>query len=240
AWLDSAAKQPADANEPDQAPAASTVPDGPMNSLFVSDAKVEKRPLGAFNDNQSSDQPPATNQQPDEDSQQSQTDQQPVADDEPAGDSVQSVANSDNKDDGETQESSTTESLPPELTGDIVAVEADNESEDKEDKGDEADVPPAPVRTQEAAPNKAAATIGMSSVASVPSVSIPKQYQQAVAQKTDAANPVFDIKEYHPPIAPGAAQVEPAHHKIALWVIVALILLIATIAGFGYWFYVLL
>jgi hypothetical protein len=189
---------------------------------FLPDAKVEKRPLGAFSNEGEGSEPKA------------ESDQQGITPD-------QNGASSD------LQQPAIAQKLPPELEGDIVNVELSEasgpqsepeptpdeaqklEDHEKEQLANDDDVKQdehkedKPEHAGQAAAGAAVLTQTMS---------IPKQYQSADEHPDTAEHPVFDTKEYHPPIDPHA---EHASKHTIWWVIAAVILLAGTAIAFGYW-----
>lgn len=202
-------------------------------SPFLNDAKVEKRPLGAFSDTSPSseeDEMPATSkgfhatrfemdiERYDALEEEEEPEETEAAQEEPAPAPDTFDANK------EPQQGTP---VPRELEKDIVAVEADVVTVHAKEIQVNTDSPKPEVS---AAPMTAGAAISAASA-----TSIQKQYKESANSHDTNQHSLFDTEEYHPPIT---------HHKdhrqhthTILWVIVALLLLTATAAGFGYWLY---
>lgn len=202
------------ANTSDEA--ASAV-DSTVNVPFLPNSKVEKRPLGAFSGPASE----VTTEKVDE----FHATRLEIANNHFSEDLDKAV------DDLQAQESNQTaeeapEVLPRELESDIVAIEsAEHVAQNKGVKSK-------PARavsisdTTEAAPVSTVPTVAMS---------IPKQYKELSEESDTAQHSLFDTDEYHPPVKKHS---ETNHRRqTILWVIVALILLTMTAAGFGFWLY---
>ncbi len=218
---------PADSSEAaalPQQPAATPTPPPSVPVAFITDSKVEKRPLGAFsNENNEPLDKPTDNEA------NSPTDAQVFA----------TRLEIDDAEPSELDKPVTTiiakpkppvEKLPPELDQDIVAVEADNL------QGDAQKPQAAPAAAPASVEPPAAIMSAETAVSAASAMSIPKQYTAEEQSNTPGQHPLFDTKEYHPPLVQhnGHAQ---GHRSTIIWVIVALLLLVATAAGFGYWLY---
>lgn len=228
-------------------PAASDTP-------FINDAKVEKRPLGAFSEptgnsdieveekNNSEDEITASQtadlptDETQEEIQETKSLEDSVEDEKEVHATRLEVDYPDDtptaSDQKTPKEERVVEKLPPELEQDIVAVESDAEKTNYQKPvvkiNEDAKEPKKPGHG-----NPIMSADSMVSAASA--MSIPQQYKEGSEAASSRHSSLFDTKEYHPPITKYG---ESHNHKHTLvWVMVALMLLIATAAGFGYWLY---
>ncbi len=156
-------------------------------SPFLAEAKVEKRPLGAF----SSFRP--------------QPEQKPV--DEPEPQPVE-------------------DELTPEADGTFTEPEAPAEPPEK---------PPTALEAHDAEPEKP----GRPDMHSAAMMSIPKQYHTEAKSTDKTVRPIFDTKEYHPPLLDATA---PEHHGGSMWskLFIALVVLVLLgVAGYFAYIYVM-
>ncbi len=200
-----------------------------METPFLPDTKVEKRPLGAFSDTVESDSPDTAKANPvfvelnDASTPMpfhatridlnEENDTTSLLDDVAAAKEI-------------TQKPEEINYIPPELGQDVVAVEADTAAENAKKLSQTKPV------TSATQPSTMTAS---SLVSAAAAMSIPKQYNEKTELDSKAGPSLFDTKEYHPPLTKYGDSHTQKH--TALWVIVALLLLIATAAGFGYWLY---
>lgn len=158
----------------------------PATSPFLSGTEVEKRPLGAYADS--------------------------------GNDDIKEEGKSVNSDDStlpETEPAVTVqpESLPAELSSEVVSVESDNTSIVDMEKGD--------IAARNAA---------------LGSQSITPQYQAEPVEDEGETHPVFDTKQYHQPLTPAA---KPRAGSKALKYILLVIFMLALGAAGGYLVWVL-
>jgi hypothetical protein len=199
------AEQPAAENKP-AAEESSTTP-------FIADAKVEKRPLGAFATGEADDNAKATEEPgktaPPEDLQQ------------PAKVPTQ------------------VEKLPPELDKDVLAVEAGEFSSHDSKKPEEAENKPEEDESDSANQARLSGQNGQAGPTLSAAASIPQQYKEQPAEsqagKEDQTHHGFN-KDYH-----DTPLLEPSHHgskHAVLWIALAIIILLATGAYFAWWYLV--
>ncbi len=179
----------------------------PTPSPFIPGAKVEKRPLGAFALAPSPADVPA------------QSDDEAAAALEPA----------------KTNER--LPEIPEELKPDVLAVESDEVSQEP----DEVPAAPAPLESsaksdEEPLPAFPKSETAAQQVQDSAAMSIPKQYAIADKPIDDTPRPVFDTKEYHPPLLEATVH---GSHQGSLWnrLFIAL-LVVALLAVGGYFVFV--
>ncbi len=184
----------------------------PTPSPFIPGAKVEKRPLGAFAPTplpSNEDQPATISAQPDD------ADAAPL---EPA------------------KIHEKLPEIPEELKPDVLAVESDEVSPEPND----APVPTPielPTMSEEVPlPSLPKSETAAQQVQDSAAMSIPKQYAIADKPVDDTPRPVFDTKEYHPPLLEATVH---GSHQGSLWskLFIAL-LVVALLAAGGYFVFV--
>lgn len=189
-------------DKPDETPKTGTA------SPFLSDAKVEKRPLGAFSDQPKSNEP---NDAPTD----STTGDDLAAEKPTTEDDTQVPA---------MPSAPSTEDMPPELDQKVVEVEAT-------ERGDDTAAMPEPqidlTETTTAEPTTPATS---TPPVNVTSMSIPQQYKSTERPAKEADRPVFDTKDYHAPIQ------APARKKSGMgqWILLTILLVVA-VGGAIYW-----
>jgi len=179
-------------------------PDEPA-SPFISGAKVDKRPLGAF----------ATYSQPE-----SATPEDKAAD---ASAPVETPTPASTPDEPAAKETAA------ELTEDAKLFSSDMQHEaadiHKEVADDQAHLPSADEQLRHTA-----------------TLSIPQQYHVGTKKPDTTTHPIFDTKEYHPPLLEETAHA--AHHRLPIWIKLFIVLLIIMVLavlgyiGFGYFMHV--
>ena len=210
---------PKDKADPAEIVHADDAPDPLSQAPFVAGAtdKVEKRPLGAFSDETEQKEEPKE------------------SDDDPGAAKPHP---------SDTQMPADAAKLPPELDNDIVAVElseaatgandskSPEQHEDELDKKNEEHADHTEDQHQEepapAAHNEAVAATAVHHQ----TLSIPQQYREEHESPEHKEHPVFDTKEYHPPIT---AHPDHGHKYTIWWIALALVVLIVTAVAFGYW-----
>ena len=180
--------------------------------LFLSGTKVEKRPLGQFSS-------PATEKA-------AETSVPPP----PTHEDFFAVADVKATTEGGAPAKKTTP-LPPELDQRVVAVEAgDIEASDEDDRPD---TPPAyaPEPNLVTPPTKKPQSSLLHQTHSIPA-----QYKAKQSETDMTPRPIFDTKDYHQPLTPGAKK---SGHKPWVWAVLVLALL-GVGAGLGVSAYFLL
>jgi len=193
-------------------------PEEEKKPLFLPDAKVEKRPLGAF-------------AEPDSSSDESK-DSKNEAKDNPAKLTIDGIDDIDAKNKDENQDSY--EPLPPELGKEIVAVEAgdiiagEGESEKKKESKDD--------RKEDDKKSTKNKTINKTD-AKPATFSIPKQYTEKSTPTDHKPKSIYDTEEYHRSLATAASKKKKS--KWWVWVLIVIGLLVVGIgAGAGMYFVV--
>lgn len=176
-------------------------------SPFLTDTKVQKRPLGGLMSSNSHTDKPL-----------------PTAKPKPAM-HMPSFAEKDEPKESEEQLAPTPTSLPPELAQDIVEVEArDPKSSERPD------TPPAfaPEKPKNPQPVSTARSAGQA--ASTATLSIPQQYKTRQSEPDKTPRSIYDTEEYHKPLPAASSKKKKAHP--AVWTLLV-ILLLAVGAGLG-------
>lgn len=183
-----------DTTEPDDEPQ-------PLVSPFLSDAKVEKRPLGVASDVS-------------------------VSDDEPGRAPVlgvfaeETITNADPEDQLPPEPINVAQPLPAELQGDLIAIESDNTNfaSLEEPATEAAAVADTPAATTSTEPQPAAAPTGPTS--------IQQQYKESAATGDQTNGAIYDTEAYHQPLAHPIKK-----KSGWMWVIWVLLLLIVGAGG---------
>lgn len=185
-------------------------------SPFIEGAKVEKRPLGAFTQyvaaaGKFSKKPDPAPEEPEK-----ATSSEPTL--EPSEDLSEMPDNN-----------IKATPLPDELSPDVVAVEADEKRATATEQPAEDDTDQAPeteVVTEHEQPTR-------QQLHDTAMLSIPKQYKTAEKPTDSATRPVFDTKEYHPPLIEATAH---AAHRGSIWGKLFMALLIIALLAVGGYF----
>jgi hypothetical protein len=197
-----------------------------VSSPFLSDTKVEKRPLGAYSDQAT----PKTTE----------------ADAEAATDAKPEIATDASKasdlegaklpidDPTIPKPPEEPEPLPPEFDSALIAVESGDRPEDEDDHDDDSDKQSnaddkttIPVKNGD----KEDDAVPTPSPLPVASMSIPAQYRPVERSNADAEGHVFDTKDYHTPISVNSKKKSSA----GLWILFC-VLLVSIVGGMAYWY----
>ncbi len=201
------------ANEQDQEKSEEKKP------LFLPDAKVEKRPLGAFAEDNKAEE----KETKEDDKDKKET---------PAKLTIDGVGDVDSEEKKAEEESS--DLLLPELGKEIVAVEASDTiagDEDSAKKDEEKEKSKEQDKKKEDDKDKKAP-------AKPDTFSIPKQYKEKQASADHKPKSIYDTEEYHRSLATAAAK-KKKNNKWWVWVLVILGLLILGVGlGAGAYFLV--
>ena len=189
--------------------------------FFLPDAKVEKRPLGAFAEADKSE--PLSDDKKDKEIKDSDKDTSAKL-------TIDGVADINDKNKDTSEESF--EPLPPELGKEIVAVEAGGALVDEEESADNRDLKGdiAKQKDKKKKPEHKAA-------AKPATFSIPKQYTEKATNTEHKPKSIYDTEEYHRSLA--TAESKKTKSKWWVWVLIIFGLLIVGIgAGAGVYFLV--
>lgn len=182
--------------------------------LFLPDAKVEKRPLGAFA-SKGSEEERSQGETKKEETENSEAQKTPKL-------TIDGVGDIDAK-----KEDESNEPLPPELGKEIVAVEAGGKiasGEDESKKDDETDDP----KGIEDQSKKDAKPV---------TFSIPKQYKEKPTSGDSKPKSIYDTEEYHQSIISNAKKQQKGSKKILVWTLIIIGLLIVGVGvGAGAYF----
>ena len=182
----------------------------PLESPFIADAKVEKRPLGAF-----ADTPAGTVDAPVEEPAEATTDDKPASEDVP--------------DNGTP--------MPAELQNDLLSIESNEDTAEVPSASSqpEAFTAPVAVSTPAPAPVQSAQPAQASSSDALGTVAIPQQYVEQPSTGDKPAGSIFDVDSYHKPIA--HPKKKKSGWLMIVWII--LLILLGAGAGAAFYFYVL-
>jgi len=169
----------------------------PLESPFLSDTKVEKRPLGAF----STETPAAEPTKPAEPVKPAEPAVTPEATATPPITDSQTVSNSESSDQHPVD---TDTPLPAELHDDLLMIEADEDTSNQTKKDEF--VPPA-------AP---------SSEAPIGPTSITQQYKEQPSTGDQPTGAIFDTEAYHAPLA--HPKKKKSGWLMVLWIVLLLVL----------------
>lgn len=186
--------------EPVAPEASEAAEPAPLTSPFLADAKVEKRPLGGAPTTE-----PAKEAKPDTTLEPKLDDTADTTPEEPAK-TAQIGA--------EVKAEELAQPLPPELQGDLVAIEADPSAAHDTDKTDGEPAKQESSKPEASAPAAAPAASGPAS--------IPQQYKEEPSTGDQESGAIYDTETYHQPLA------HPAKKKSGwlwiLWIVIILIL----------------
>lgn len=172
------------------------------SSPFIPGAKVEKRPLGAF---APTEELPATPEKQDV----------LVADEPPKPKATAQPA-----------------AMPDELKPEVLAAESNQMVDRALDETDDEPENSAPVETEQPEPVQPEEPKVEQQVRESALQSIPQQYKTPTKQVSDVPRPVFDTKEYHPPLLEATAHA--AHRSNPLGKLFIALLIVAVLAVGGY------
>lgn len=183
-------------------------------SPFLTDAKVEKRPLGAYADQPKSEAAPTDEKAPDK----------PNASDSSFDTLGSALLPGNDSQIPATPAAPNNDDMPPELDQKVVEIEATERGETTQPDAD-----------KEAGQKSEASDLAEASTPSNPpvnvaSMSIPQQYKSTERPAKEADRPVFDTKDYHAPI-------QTTDHKksgMGQWILLGVLLLVA-VGGAVYW-----
>ena len=199
-------------NQPTASDTASSYDPAPLQTPFLADPKVEKRPLGGFahnlHDGPADDAIPLTTPStidPEELTAELQADKQTVPDPEPAA----------------------VRELPDELSHDVMAIEADtsNATPSSEQTTETSSTSEVASRLQTQTQTTPAASVTPEPASTGPS-SIAQQYRQEPSTNESAHGGIYDTDSYHQPLA------HPEHKKSG-WLVVIWVALLLLLGGGG-------
>jgi hypothetical protein len=220
------------------APASPAAVDTPadVSSPFLSDTKVEKRPLGAYADQAAqkaaNDDTPATTPKANAEST-TDAKAEPVADTKA---SELEGAKLPIDDPTIPKPPEQPEPLPPEFDSALIAVESGDRTEDEESRNEDEE----PDKNSDVDDKKTILVKNgdkdddmklAPSPLPVANMSIPAQYKPVERSSADAEGHVFDTKDYHTPIAMTSKKKSSA----GLWILFC-VLLVSIVGGMAYWY----